>query len=44
MRLGGWWHVWEDLKLPDGKILIPGVITHCSNIVEHSELIAERSL
>jgi ABC-type nitrate/sulfonate/bicarbonate transport system substrate-binding protein len=33
-----------DLKLPDGKILILGVITHCSNIVEHSELIAERSL
>ena len=36
------WHVWEDVKLPDGKILIPGVITHCSNIVEHPELIAER--
>lgn len=36
------WHVWEDVKLPDGKIVIPGVITHCSNIVEHPELIAER--
>jgi 5-methyltetrahydropteroyltriglutamate--homocysteine methyltransferase len=36
------WHLWEDVKLPDGKILIPGVITHCSNIVEHPELIAER--
>ena len=36
------WHLWEQLKLPDGKILIPGVITHCSNIVEHPELIAER--
>ena len=36
------YHVWETVKLPDGKILIPGVITHCSNIVEHPELIAER--
>jgi 5-methyltetrahydropteroyltriglutamate--homocysteine methyltransferase len=36
------WHLWEQLKLPAGKILIPGVITHCSNIVEHPELIAER--
>jgi 5-methyltetrahydropteroyltriglutamate--homocysteine methyltransferase len=34
-------HVWEHMKLPDGKILIPGVITHCSNIVEHPELIAD---
>ena len=36
------WHLWEQLKLPEGKIVIPGVITHCSNIVEHPELIAER--
>ena len=36
------YHVWEDVKLPDGKMLIPGVITHASNIVEHPELIAER--
>jgi len=36
------YHVWETVKLPEGKILIPGVITHCSNIVEHPELIAER--
>jgi 5-methyltetrahydropteroyltriglutamate--homocysteine methyltransferase len=36
------YHVWEDVKLPDGKLLIPGVITHASNIVEHPELIAER--
>jgi 5-methyltetrahydropteroyltriglutamate--homocysteine methyltransferase len=32
------------LKLPEGKVLIPGVITHASNIVEHPELIAERLL
>jgi 5-methyltetrahydropteroyltriglutamate--homocysteine methyltransferase len=36
------WHVWEDVKLPDDKIVIPEVITHCSNIVEHPELIAKR--
>ncbi|MBI4529315.1 MAG: cobalamin-independent methionine synthase II family protein [Deltaproteobacteria bacterium] len=36
------WRVWEDVKLPDGKVLIPGVITHTSNIVEHPELVAER--
>lgn len=36
------YHVWETVNLPEGKILIPGVITHCSNIVEHPELIAER--
>jgi 5-methyltetrahydropteroyltriglutamate--homocysteine methyltransferase len=36
------YHVWEDVKLPDGKAIIPGVVTHASNIVEHPELIAER--
>jgi 5-methyltetrahydropteroyltriglutamate--homocysteine methyltransferase len=36
------YHLWESVKLPDGKALIPGVITHASNIVEHPELIAER--
>jgi 5-methyltetrahydropteroyltriglutamate--homocysteine methyltransferase len=36
------YHVWESVKLPQGKIIIPGVITHASNIVEHPELIAER--
>jgi 5-methyltetrahydropteroyltriglutamate--homocysteine methyltransferase len=36
------WHVWEHVKLPDGKALIPGMISHASNIVEHPELIAER--
>src|SRR6266704_2869297 len=38
------YHLWETLKLPAGKVLIPGVITHASNIVEHPELIAERLL
>jgi len=36
------YHLWERVKLPEDKILIPGVITHASNIVEHPELIAER--
>jgi 5-methyltetrahydropteroyltriglutamate--homocysteine methyltransferase len=36
------YHLWETVKLPEGKLLIPGVITHASNIVEHPELIAER--
>ena len=35
------WHVWESTRLPDGKILIPGMVTHASNIVEHPELIAD---
>ncbi len=36
------YHVFEKIKLPEGKAIIPGVITHASNIVEHPELIAER--
>jgi 5-methyltetrahydropteroyltriglutamate--homocysteine methyltransferase len=36
------WKVWTEVKLPEGKSVIPGVITHSSNIVEHPELIAER--
>jgi len=36
------YHLWETVRLPEGKVLIPGVITHASNIVEHPELIAER--
>ena len=35
------YHLWESVKLPDGKAIMPGVITHASNIVEHPELIAE---
>ena len=36
------YHVFEHVKLPEGKILIPGVISHTTNLVEHPELIAER--
>jgi len=36
------WRVWEDTKLPPGRRLIPGVISHATNIVEHPELVAQR--
>jgi len=36
------WRVWEDVKLPAGRILIPGVVGHASDFVEHPELVAER--
>lgn len=36
------WKVWEDVKLPDGKRLAPGVISHATNVVEHPELVAQR--
>jgi 5-methyltetrahydropteroyltriglutamate--homocysteine methyltransferase len=36
------WKVWKDAKLPEGKLLIPGVISHATNVVEHPELVAER--
>jgi 5-methyltetrahydropteroyltriglutamate--homocysteine methyltransferase len=36
------WRVWETVKLPSGKVLIPGVISHATNVVEHPELVAER--
>jgi 5-methyltetrahydropteroyltriglutamate--homocysteine methyltransferase len=38
------YHLFETVKIPDGKVLCPGVITHASNIVEHPELICERIL
>jgi 5-methyltetrahydropteroyltriglutamate--homocysteine methyltransferase len=36
------WRVWEKAKLPPGRKLVPGVISHATNIVEHPELVAER--
>jgi 5-methyltetrahydropteroyltriglutamate--homocysteine methyltransferase len=36
------WRIWEDVKLPDGKKLIPGVVTHHTTVVEHPELVAQR--
>jgi 5-methyltetrahydropteroyltriglutamate--homocysteine methyltransferase len=36
------WRVWETAKLPKGRKLVPGVISHSTNVVEHPELAAER--
>jgi len=36
------WHLWEKVKLPAGKILIPGIVTHHTTTVEHPRLVAER--
>ena len=36
------WRVWEEVQLPEGKKLIPGVVTHHTNVVEHPELVAQR--
>ena len=36
------YHLWEDVHLAEGKTLIPGVVSHATNVVEHPELVAER--
>ena len=36
------WKVWQETKLPDGKLLIPGVVGHATNLIEPSELVADR--
>jgi 5-methyltetrahydropteroyltriglutamate--homocysteine methyltransferase len=36
------WAIWKDRKLPDGKVLIPGVIDSTTNFIEHPELISQR--
>ncbi len=36
------WSVWRDVKLPDGKLILPGVVSHATNVVEHPDLVAER--
>jgi 5-methyltetrahydropteroyltriglutamate--homocysteine methyltransferase len=38
------WEVWQDVKLPDGKTLVPGVVSHATNTVEHPRLVAQRIL
>jgi 5-methyltetrahydropteroyltriglutamate--homocysteine methyltransferase len=43
-RHGHEWKVWEDVPLPDGKVLIPGVLDTTTNFIEHPELIAQRIL
>jgi 5-methyltetrahydropteroyltriglutamate--homocysteine methyltransferase len=36
------WRVWQDVKLADGKIVVPGVVSHATNVVEHPRLVADR--
>jgi len=36
------WKVWQDVALPDGKVILPGIVGHATNVVEHPELVAER--
>jgi len=36
------WQVWKEVKLPEGRKLMPGVVSHQTNVVEHPELVAER--
>jgi 5-methyltetrahydropteroyltriglutamate--homocysteine methyltransferase len=36
------WRVWQHVELPEGKVLLPGLISHSTNVVEHPELVAER--
>jgi len=36
------WKVWKDVKLPAGKAVVPGVVTHKTNILEHPEVVADR--
>jgi len=42
VRHGHEWKVWKDAKLPDDKILMPGMICHATNVIEHPEYVAER--
>jgi 5-methyltetrahydropteroyltriglutamate--homocysteine methyltransferase len=36
------WRVWQDVKLPAGKVILPGVVSHATNVVEHPDLVADR--
>ena len=36
------WKIWEDVKLPEGKVIVPGIVTHSTNVIEHPELVAQR--
>ena len=38
------WKVWQEAKLPDHKLILPGVVSHATNVVEHPDLVAERIL
>jgi 5-methyltetrahydropteroyltriglutamate--homocysteine methyltransferase len=38
------WRMWQNAKLPPGKMLMPGVVSHATNLVEHPQLVADRIL
>jgi 5-methyltetrahydropteroyltriglutamate--homocysteine methyltransferase len=38
------WQVWQEVKLPDDRLILPGVVSHATNVVEHPELVADRIL
>jgi 5-methyltetrahydropteroyltriglutamate--homocysteine methyltransferase len=38
------WKIWQEVKLPDDKLILPGVVSHATNVVEHPEVVAERIL
>jgi len=38
------WKVWQEIELPDDKLILPGVVSHATNVVEHPELVADRIL
>ena len=41
-RHGHEWKLWKDIKLPAGKVIMPGIVSHSTNLIEHPELVAER--
>ncbi len=41
-RLEHEWHVWENVELPEGRCLVPGVVSHHTNLIEHPRLVADR--
>jgi 5-methyltetrahydropteroyltriglutamate--homocysteine methyltransferase len=36
------WRVWQDVKLPEGKKILPGIVSHATNVIEHPEVVADR--
>ena len=36
------WTVWQDVTLPEDKVIVPGIVSHATNVVEHPELVAQR--
>ncbi len=36
------WRVWQNVDLPDGRVLVPGIVSHATNVVEHPQLVADR--